>query len=484
MKNHRITILGSIEKELREWLSGDARGHERGAIVLFRRLSRKKIRNFDISDRFLAVEVIKMSGDWVVESSKTHLQINMRKLSEVYYRCEKEGLELGFVHNHPTGLSEFSEKDRVNELNIMRGLSGCNGKKSFLVSMLLSSGKWYARIRRGSSPEDVLSVRHIAVITDKIELHGVFGSTPLESLKRQEAAFGKPFNEMLQSLRVAIVGVGGTGSPVATLLARSGVGELILIDGDDLEHTNMNRVRGYRSKDAGKNKARSLTKFIRSLGLKTSVFAIDSYLDTPEALDALSSADVIFGCTDDQSGRSLMNQAMYYYGQAYIDMGLTGSVRMDADGQPYLSDHRGRISCILPEYGRCLKCQRVVIPERLRYEQALKLRPELAELDPAILKKEHYLVGGGEQAPGIGPFTGGTADHAVATFMNLVKPYRKIPTDLRHDNIWIDFIHLNIYSNEPVSDDNCVYCSKHSLLLKDEGGYRLEMPGYGKYKNL
>jgi molybdopterin/thiamine biosynthesis adenylyltransferase len=484
MTNHRITILGRMEKELREWLSGDANGHERGAIVLFRRLSRRKIRNFDISDRFLAVEVIKMSGDWVIESSKTHLRINMRKLPEVYYRCEKEGLELGFVHNHPTGLSEFSEKDRVNELNIMRGLAGCNGKKSFLVSLLLSSDKWYARIRQGFNPEQVLSVRHIMVIGNKIELHGISNLADLESLRRQEAAFGKPFNAMLQSLRIVVVGVGGTGSPVATLLARSGVGELILIDGDNLEHTNMNRVRGYRSKDAGKNKASSLAKFIRSLGLKTAVCAINSYLDTPKALDSLSSADVIFGCTDDQSGRSLMNQAMYYYGQVYIDMGLTGAVRMDENEQPYLSDHRGRISCILPEHGACLKCQRVINLERLRYEQELKLRPELAKLDPATLKKEHYLVGGGEQAPGVGPFTSGTADHAVATFMNLVKPYRKIPTDLRQDNIWIDFIHLNIYSNEPINDGSCIYCAKHFLLLKDEGGYRLEMPGYGKYKNL
>ena len=55
--------------------------------------------------------------------------------------------------------------------------------------------------------------------------------------------------------RAVVVGAGGTGSAVATLLARAGVGELIIIDGDDLAGSNMNRVRGYQAKDIGKNKA-------------------------------------------------------------------------------------------------------------------------------------------------------------------------------------------------------------------------------------
>nr|WP_287301218.1 ThiF family adenylyltransferase [Mesorhizobium sp.] len=73
-------------------------------------------------------------------------------------------------------------------------------------------------------------------------------------LRRQEAAFGEPFNEKLRSLRVAIVGGGGTGSSVATLVARAGVGELIIIDGDLLEDSNLNRVRGYRRRDVGESK--------------------------------------------------------------------------------------------------------------------------------------------------------------------------------------------------------------------------------------
>ena len=268
------------------------------------------------------------------------------------------------------------------------------------------------------------------------------------------------------------------------VLARAGVGELILIDGDALDKTNMNRVRGCCVRDEGKNKAKILAEYIGSLGLDVHVSAIDKYLDqSGEAVDALSSADVVFGCTDDSAGRDLMNQGMYYYAQAYIDVGLTGFVDVDQNGYPYLRDHRGRVSCILPESGACLRCQRVITEQKLRYEQAMKDNPELAKLDPDILKRDYYLIGGGEQAPGVGPFTSATADNAIATFMNLLRPYRNISTELRQDNIWIDFIHMNIHSNEPIDDPECIYCRKRSLMVKSEGKYRLEIPRLGKIIN-
>lgn len=481
MTSHRITLLGSQEKQLKNWLTGHPLQHERGALLLFRHLSRP-VKNLPTSDRFLAVEVIEMRDDWVLDSSKTHFTINMRKLPEIYFRCEREGLELGFVHNHPEGYANFSPQDDINEKNILQGVSGCNGERSFLVSMVFVEGRWLARIRQGINRNNVISVRHVSILGEGIELHGVPTSNDSpESLARQEAAFGKPFNAKLQSLRVAVVGLGGTGSPTATLLARSGVGELILIDGDNLEKSNMNRVRGYRANDIGKSKALSLSEYIDSLGLSVKLCTIPYYLnESGEALDALSTADIVFGCTDDIGGRDILNQAIYYYAQVLIDSGIAGFVDMDQKGQPYLRDQRGRVSCILPEYGACLRCQRVITDDQLKFEQAVKERPELANLDPVTLEREYYLRGGGERSPGIGPFTSATADNAVTTLMNLIKRFRDLPSDLRQDNIWIDFRHLNIHSNEPLNDSECIHCRTKFLLLRREKKYRLDTPQLGE----
>ncbi|TIL93372.1 MAG: ThiF family adenylyltransferase, partial [Mesorhizobium sp.] len=185
-----------------------------------------------------------------------------------------------------------------------------------------------------------------------------------------------------------------------------GVGELIIVDGDLLEDSNLNRVRGYRRCDVGESKAATLARYIRDLGLMVTVVAIEAYVnESPEAVDAISSADLVFGCTDDVAGREVLNQAVYYYCQGLIDCGLTGKIGLDQDRQPYLRDHRGRVSTVLPESGGCLRCQGVVTEEKLSYESALKARPKLAELDPETLREEYYLVGGGERAPGVGPFT-------------------------------------------------------------------------------
>lgn len=483
MIGHRLTILASHEEKLRSWLTGHPDGHERGALVLFRKFDRP-VEGLPLSIRFVAVDVVQMDEDWILDSSPVHLRINLRKMTEIYLRCENEKLEVGFAHNHPNGCLEFSSKDDVNETNILRGLSGCNGLDTFLVSLLFAEGKWKARVRRGTSPRDLEAVRHVAILGSGLDVHIEAGClSTSEVWNRQEAAFGKPFNAKLQSLRVLVLGGGGTGSGVATVAARGGVGELILVDGDVLDATNQNRVRGFQAQDVGHNKAKRLAHFINGIGLPTKVISIEHFIhESPEAIDALSSVDVVIGCTDDIAGRDIINQALYYYGLVLIDTGLTGKIDVDEDGHPYLRDHRGRVSCILPEYGACLRCQGVVTEDKLKYERALKSNPMLAELDAETLLREHYLVGGGEQAPGVGPFTSATADNAVATLFDLLRRFRKVPGDLRQDNVWIDFVHMTIHSNTPKSDTDCFCCGNRSILLKAEEGFRLDMPGLGRLK--
>jgi hypothetical protein len=432
----------------------------------------------------VCIDIVELTDEWILDSSKTHVRINMRLLPEVYLRCESEELELGFVHSHPAGAYDFSETDDQNEQNILRGFSGCNGRAVTLVSLIHCDGRWRARTRSGMTPSVSTEARHVTVLSDKLELHlgpAVEVEENLEVLARQESAFGKPFNRKLQSLRVVIVGAGGTGSPLATLLARCGIGELIIVDGDKLEASNLNRVRGYRASDVGQRKAETLAKYIDGLGLSCSVTHIPEFVDSsPTAIDAISSADIIFGCTDDVSGRDVLTQAMYYYCLPYIDVGLTGRIDNDDSGHPYLRDHRGRISVVAPEAGACLRCQRVVTEDKLAYERAVRIRPDLKKLDKETLLREYYLKGGGEAAPGIGPFTSMVADFAVSTLMNLVRDYRKLSGDFSSDNVWIDFVHLNFYSIDNPSKPECFCCGKPGLINASERGYRLGMASLGK----
>lgn len=58
---------------------------------------------------------------------------------------------------------------------------------------------------------------------------------------RINLVIGKDNFDKLKSSYVAIIGLGGVGSYIAETLARSGVGHLLLIDGDCVEKSNLNR---------------------------------------------------------------------------------------------------------------------------------------------------------------------------------------------------------------------------------------------------
>lgn len=479
MSKSRLCILGNLESELKTYLNGHPEGHERAAVVMFRRY-RSTVHGLSASDRFVAVEIHPFEEGWLTTSSDIHFEYSLRHLRIFFQRCEEEGLVFGLAHSHPHGLTEFSLQDDENEQTLLNAISNRNGSEFHFVAMILCDGGWYGRVRHGQTPQRAIAVRHIAVLGESLDLHAVPITTALaqdDTWARQAAAFGQPFVDKLQSLRVAVVGCSGTGSPAATLLARAGVGELVLIDHDNLARSNLNRVRGARKVDIGRNKAVIASEFIHSLGLDIRAVAIDALVDiSPEAIDVLMTCDVVFGCTDDDLGRQALNAAVSYYGLAFIDLGLGGRIDTGSDGVPRMTHQFGRVSLVLPEFGACLYCQRVTNDKDGSRQQAIRDKPDITENE----LRERYLDGGREPAPGVGPFTSAVADFGVATLFDLIQTYQHLPGELRRDMILIDFVRMNISSTAPKVDEACVYCGTREHKLRATP-YRLGRPQLGRH---
>ena len=70
--------------------------------------------------------------------------------------------------------------------------------------------------------------------------------------------------EILQSARVCILGAGGLGSNIASMLARSSVGNLHIVDFDEVEASNLNR-QAYFVEDIGKKKTEALKNLIERI---------------------------------------------------------------------------------------------------------------------------------------------------------------------------------------------------------------------------
>ena len=63
----------------------------------------------------------------------------------------------------------------------------------------------------------------------------------MSRLERTELFLGKDSLEKLKNARVAVMGLGGVGGSAAEAVLRTGVGHLLLVDGDTVDETNINR---------------------------------------------------------------------------------------------------------------------------------------------------------------------------------------------------------------------------------------------------
>ena len=99
------------------------------------------------------------------------------------------------------------------------------------------------------------------------------GSANPDFLQRQTLAVGVETVERLQKLRIGVVGCGGTGSAVVELLARAGVGRLLLVDPDVVTKTNLNRLYGSTRSDVEKcrPKVQVVRDHVERMGLGTQI---------------------------------------------------------------------------------------------------------------------------------------------------------------------------------------------------------------------
>lgn len=86
-----------------------------------------------------------------------------------------------------------------------------------------------------------------------------------ERFLRSEMLLGSAAMDRLAGAHVCVVGLGGVGSCAAEVLARSGVGELTLIDRDTYSLSNINRQLGALSSTAGRPKAEVLAERARDI---------------------------------------------------------------------------------------------------------------------------------------------------------------------------------------------------------------------------
>lgn len=145
-----------------------------------------------------------------------------------------------------------------------------------------------------------------------------------DRFSRQILAFGQEGQRRIASVRAGIVGLGGTGSCVSQMLAHLGVNEILLVDDDTVEESNLNRLIGATVKDVTNKtpKVDVAKRVIHSVNSKAKVTALSKNLRSEQAIDSLCQmTEIIFGCVDNDGARLIMTELAAAYQKTLIDTG-------------------------------------------------------------------------------------------------------------------------------------------------------------------
>jgi molybdopterin/thiamine biosynthesis adenylyltransferase len=157
----------------------------------------------------------------------------------------------------------------------------------------------------------------------------------------------------LAQARVAIVGCGATGSALAALLARAGVGRLRIVDRDYVEPSNLQRQSLFDENDAAESMPKAVAA-ARHIGAFNSHIVVEPKVEDliPANVEVLlEGMDVILDGTDNFETRYLINDYAVKYSHPWIYSAAVGSYAVTLNVLP---GQTACLACIFPDSPRAM----------------------------------------------------------------------------------------------------------------------------------
>jgi hypothetical protein len=385
----------------------------------------------DEEHRLLVRRVILVPDSELLSQSGQHLSIPSRSFVAAMKAADQERAAFVFVHSHPDGVPDHSEQDDREEPGLFRtAYNRIRTPGAVHASLVLSS----AALPRGRVWLDggkAEPVELVRVLGRRFQFYFRDGFDPgfdASFFDRAVRAFGPDLLPLLRRLTIGVVGAGGTGSAVIELLIRLGVGRLIVADGQKLARSNVSRVFGSNAKDVGTAKVDLMARQATQIGLGTAIEPIEKDITYASVSKRFRDCDVIFGCTDDQWGRSILTQFALEYLVPVIDLG----VKIDSE-DGLIRAIPGRISTLMPGLP-CLYCRGQITAEGVSAEALEQLNPTEARKR----RREGYIPELPGAEPAVVAFTAGTAAFAVGEFLHRLTGFKGEDYNLSENLIRFD----------------------------------------------
>ena len=299
-----------------------------------------------------------------------HVAFDEQYTLRVALAAEKHVLAVGVIHSHPENCapqpstidndmdgyySQYFADFAPNRPYVSLILS-IVAKQLVVSGRIFWGGKW-------------LTLEHTAAEREIVE------SWPGRTYKRPPSyevarvarfvsAFGEEAFSRLRGSCATIIGAGGTGSAAIEILARAGIGRLVIVDPDVVGRSNLERIHGSVPGHAKKKipKVVVASELVHQIDPSIEVVALQGRVPQSDVIDAVVSSDIALGCTDQQHSRLALSDLAFRYLVPAIDCGVV------------LEGEAGTITGQVAQFVRllaadpCVLCRNMIDPRRVAQE--------------------------------------------------------------------------------------------------------------------
>ncbi len=148
----------------------------------------------------------------------------------------------------------------------------------------------------------------------------------LERYRRQLAIpeIGEEGQHKLADSSVLVVGAGGLGGPLLYALAGAGVGRLVVVDGDTVSLSNLNRQFLFDQADLGRPKAETAARRLSAFNPDLRVEGVEAWLDEKAGMNLLADCQLTVAAVDNLPARLALNAACAQKNIPLVNGGVEG----------------------------------------------------------------------------------------------------------------------------------------------------------------
>jgi len=323
MKSYNVSMIEEINKKLIEHLIRSDEQEDLCFATYFPSSGQNR------TGAILSEIILPMEGERNVHGNVGFMPNYFERALQI---AEKQKAGLAFIHSHPfPGWQGMSNDDIVAETRMSPTVKALT--KMPLVGLTIGTdGSWSARFWIKDLNEKRLYTKiwcdTVKVIGKSLRItindHSLIPSFDSKKQLRTISAWGAKTQEDLSRLKIGIVGLGSVGSIVAEILARTGISNFVLIDFDEVEEKNLDRLTNVFKEDIGRAKVKVIEEGIRRSASSphVNIQCCEFSICEKQGYDLALDCDILYSCVDRPWPRQVLNYISYAHLIPVIDGGI------------------------------------------------------------------------------------------------------------------------------------------------------------------